>query len=304
MLLGVFAAFSLGCASATPQVDALLAGANTLPPTHMIEGVPFVAQGTGHCGPATLKMALQWSGKNISVDSLISQVYTPEMKGSLQADMISASRRQGMIAIPIEGFEALLQEINGDHPVIVFENLSVSWLPQWHYAIVFGYNLPSEKVIMHSGPEAFKSWDLRKFERSWSLGDYWGLVVLQPDHLSASANELAHVSAASSLEQIGQIEAASKAYQQILQRWPKSLIARIGLANISYLKKEYSRAVDFLRQATVDDPQSAVAWHNLVFAEARAGNAMEARRSALEAIRLASPDSRDLYVANLKEWLR
>lgn len=302
--MGILVLFLMGCASATPQADALLVGSKNNPAAKVIGVVPFVEQTAGYCGPATLTMALQWAGKNISVEELSSQVYTPGMKGSLQTDMISASRRQGMMAFPIEGFAALIQEINAGHPVIVFENLSVSWYPQWHYAIVFGYDLSAQKVTMHSGPEAFKNWDIRKFERSWSLGGYWGLVVLKPDQLSASANELAHASAAASLERIGKIEEANTAYQKILQRWPRSLVAHIGLANIAYTKRDYKRAVIFLDQARVDHPDSAVVWHNLVFAEAAAGNALEARRSALEALKHATPESRIEYADSLKEWLR
>ncbi|MGZ3774773.1 MAG: PA2778 family cysteine peptidase [Pseudobdellovibrionaceae bacterium] len=294
----------LGCASTTPQSELALNGAYDVPTSHIITGVPFVEQTSGQCGPATLTMALRWLGKDISVDQISSEIYTPSVKGSFQTDMISAARRQGLIAIPIKGLSALFQEINADHPVIVFENLSVSWLPQWHYAFVFGYDLQTQKILMHSGPEAFKYWDLRKFERSWSLGDYWGLVVLKPDQLAASANESAHVIAASALEQIGKTEAATRAYQQTLIKWPKSFVARIGLANIFYSNKEFAKAVKFLEQASSTNPNSPVVWHNLVLAQAAAGKLAQARKSAIEAIKRASPEDRDEYKNNLKEWLR
>ena len=292
----------VGCASATPQTNAIFSRGFTIPSYHVIEDVPFIRQTAGHCGPATLAMVLKWSGHDVGVDSLSTQVFTPDVNGSFQADMISASRRSGMVAIPIEGLTALLEEVKSGHPVIVFENLSVSWLPQWHYAVVFGYDLFNHRIIMHSGAEAFKYWDLGTFERSWKLGNYWGLVVLPPDQLSATASEFAHVTAASVLEQLGKTESAEKAYHQILQRWPKSLIARIGLGNIAYSKKEYSKAVDLLRQAVVDHPDSAIVWHNLVFAEAAIGNAKEARRSAFEALRWVDDEARSFYTESLSEW--
>lgn len=302
---GILLSFLLvGCATSTPQADALLTKVYDGPSSHVIEGVPFVKQSAGHCGPATLTMALQWAGRNISVDELAPQVYTPGMKGSLQSDMISATRRQGMMAIPIEGFEALLVELRANHPVIVFENLSLSWLPQWHYALVFGYDLRNQKVLMHSGPEAFKNWDLRKFERSWSLAGYWGLVILRPDQLSASADELAHIGAAAGLEQVGHLEAAKRSYQEILKRWPKSLLAQLGLGNIAYSQMDFVRARQILKKAKMDHPTSAIAWHNSAFAEGAAGNKSEARRSAVEALRWVSAGSRPYYLDSLKEWLQ
>lgn len=293
----------LGCASATPQADTLLMHVTPTKASSVIDGVPYVEQKAGHCGPATLTMALLWAGKNVHVDEVVSLVYTPGMKGSFQTDMMSATRRLGMTAIPIRGFADLIQELNVGHPVIVFENLALSWLPQWHYAIVFGYDLSNQSVMMHSGSEAFKKWDLRKFERSWSLGDYWGLVVLPSDQLSASGSELEHSANAASLEQIGQTEAASRAYQSILKKWPTSLVARIGLANIAFVKKDYVGARNFLRRARNEHPASAVAWHNSVFAEAALGEEREARRSARAAMLLAPPEVRSRYAVSLKEWL-
>lgn len=258
----------MGCASATPQADALLTNEFGSPSSKIIANVPFIEQQAGHCGPATLAMVLKWAGQDVSADGLASQVFTPGLKGSLQTDMISASRRRGMMAVPIEGLTALLAEVKAGHPVIVFENLSVSWWPQWHYAVIFGYDLPNHKVIMHSGPEAFKQWDIQTFERSWMLGNYWGLVVLPPDQLAATGSELDHSTAASALESIGQIASAQKAYRRILQHWPKSLVARVGLGNIAFAKRNYQEAVDLLRQALIDHPESKIVWHNLAVAEA------------------------------------
>lgn len=291
------------CVSAAPQTEALLLNTQGLPKSQQIEGVPFIQQSENYCGPATLTMALNWAGKKVAIEEVAAQVYTPGMKGSLQSDMVSASRRQGLVAIPIEGMTALLREVAAGNPVIVFENLSVSWLPQWHYAIVFGYDLSQQYVLMHSGPEAFKRWDLRKFERSWKLGEYWGLVVLPPGVLAATADELTHVRATAALERINKLNEASLSYQKILQRWPQSLGANIGLANIAYGKKEMTEAVRRLRKATEDHPHSAPAWHNLAIAQKAALMKKEAQRSAQRALELASVDERSTYARELQEIL-
>lgn len=291
-----------GCASATPQAESVLVETRGLPKFAEVEKVPFIEQAAHQCGPATLAMAMNWAGKNISVDEIVPMVYTPGMKGSFQADMVSASRRQGFLAIPIEGLPSLLKEVSAGNPVIVFENLALSWLPQWHYAIVFGYDLQRQQVLMHSGPESFKRWDLRKFERSWKLGGYWGLVVLPAGRLSASAGELSHVKAAAALEQIGKLDEARLSYQLILERWAQSLPAQIGIGNIAYSKKDYPAAIDILQQASLAHPSVAVVWHNLAIAQGAAKMKTAARHTALQALMLAAPEEKALYEKNLKEW--
>ncbi|MGE3975409.1 MAG: PA2778 family cysteine peptidase [Bdellovibrionales bacterium] len=287
------------CASSTKQADALLASPGSLSPTHEIQNVPFINQAAGQCGPASLAMAINSTGKLINVEELTPQVYTPKMKGSLQSDMISAARRNGFLAIPIEGLDSLLKEVSANHPVIVFENLALSWLPQWHYAVVFGYDLKQETILMHSGPEAFKIWDIRKFERSWKLGNYWGLVVLPPDQLAATANELSHATAAAGLQLVGKQKEAVTAYSEILKRWPQSLVSLIGMGNWAFERRDYKKAVSFLKTATRYHPQSAEAWHNLAIAEQAAKMNQSAYKSAQRALMLVAHDSKLQYEASL-----
>lgn len=297
----------VGCASSTVQVDALLEATNSsrLNASRSIEipNVPFINQEAGHCGPATLTMSMQAVGANTDLKTITSQVFTPGMKGSLQADMIGATRRNGLLALPIENLENLLREIAAGNPVIVFENLALSWLPQWHYALVYGYDLDQEVIVMHSGQEKAKRWDLRKFERSWKLADYWGLVVLPPDRLSATADELAHLTAASMVEKQGLIENSFKAYTAILKRWPQSLGALVGSGNYHFSKGDFPAATRSLSLAIKYHPQSATAWHNLAVAQQKANQIAQAKRSALEAVRLATDSLKPQYRASLKELL-
>ncbi len=251
------------------QTESFLAKPNELPSIKKIETVAFINQSVGHCGPATLTMAMQWAGVNVAIEDIATQVYTPGFKGSLQSDMISAARRNGLLAIPINNLEALLTEVAAGHPVIIFENLALSWLPQWHYALVLGYDLQKQTVTMHSGPTPYFTWDMSTFERSWMLGDYWGLVVLPAGTLAASAGELAHVTAAVGLENIKKNIEAENSYRKILQKWPDSLVGLIGLANLVYQNGARSEAIHLLQQAIRHHPNSVAAKHNLAVALAK-----------------------------------
>jgi len=257
----------VGCATPPRQMDAILRASPKTPPAAELKNVPFVKQTAGNCGPATLTMAILSTGKTVSIDEIAPMVMTQDKNGSLQLDMISAARREGLMAIQIDSLDELLREVAGGHPVIVFENLGLSWYPRWHYAIVFGYDLISQQVIMHSGPDAFKHVDMRAFESAWMLGNYWGLVVLPAGELSVATSELANLKAAAGLEQAGRINEANQGYQQILQRWPESLGALIGLGNVAYKRSDFRSAVHFLKRATDVHPDSIVARHNLEVAD-------------------------------------
>ncbi len=267
VLLLCFGFLISGCAARAVQTEMLLAEKHNLPSTALIKDIPFIDQSEGYCGPATLTMAMQHAGRDVKIEEIAQQVFTPGLKGSLQSHMISAARRNELTAIPIKNLSALLTEISAGNSVIIFENLALSWLPQWHYALALGYDLQKQEIILHSGHEAYFRWDLAKFERSWMLGDYWGLVVLPAGKLSATANEIAHVTAALGLENANNFAAAEKSYRAVLEKWPTSLVGLIGLANLIYKKGQYKESVVLLKQAVVAHPSSEAAKHNLLVAQ-------------------------------------
>jgi tetratricopeptide (TPR) repeat protein len=256
-----------GCITPAVQTEFLLVERGDLPISYIIEDVAFTDQTLGFCGPATLTMAMEAAGEKVQLEELAKQVYTPGFQGSIQADMVSASRRQGMMAIPIHNLSDLLKEISAGHPVIVFENLGFAWASQWHYVLIVGFDLNRQEIIMHSGHQSYVRQDMKKFERSWMLGEYWGLVVLPAGQLAATENEQEHVVAAVGLELAKKSYAAEKSYRKILEKWPKNLVALIGLANVVYVDGDYQQAVSLLQRAIVYHPKSEAAHLNLAVAE-------------------------------------
>ncbi len=258
-----------GCAIAGKQTREVLdLPVETLPRSSQIPDVPFINQTKNYCGPATLTMAMQFAGQNVTVDQLAPEVLTSSAKGSLQSDLISASRRRGMIAIPIEGMQPLVKEIAAGNPVIVLENRGFGWLPRWHYSIVYGYDLNTQELIMHSGHDANTRQYLNRFERGSKLAGYWGLVVLAPSKLSATGSVLDHLRAAAGLEQAERTAEADTAYKKILERWPDNLGGLIGVGNAAFKMKDYARARSHLKKAVKLYPDSQQAKHNLSVVEA------------------------------------
>lgn len=301
IVFALMAVWLAGCASAGLRDTEALALKQLLPSAHLIEGVPFILQSEGHCGPATLAMVMAWAGKPTSEATLAEQLLTPSLKGSLQSDLVGASRRSGFTALPISGWDALLREVAAGHPVIVFENLGLSWMPQWHYAVVHGYDLDRRELVLHSGPNQSERTSFRDFEASWRLGEHWGLVVLPPNRLGASSGELAHVKAALALEASGHRNAAWMSYRAVLEKWPRSLAAHFGLANLSFEKGDLELATRHLELATQFHPRSAQAWHNLALVRSAKGQEERAQRDARRALELASPAQEPSFKRSLAE---
>ncbi len=254
-----------------------------------VAGVPFIPQDELYCGPAALATVLGWSGAAVGQAELAAAVFTPGRAGTLPADLVSAARRHDRLAVAVAGLPALLTELAAGHPVLVLQNLGLDWAPQWHYAVAVGYDRPAGRLVLRSGREARRRVPLGTFEHTWARAGHWGLAVLPPDRLAASAGEAAMLEAAAGLEQGGRAAAARIAYQAVLLRWPESVGALIGLANASYALGELARAEHALRSATTLHPDSAAAWNNLAHVLAERGRPAAALAAAGRALALGGP---------------
>tara|TARA_B110001454_G_scaffold219204_1_gene252196 strand:- start:6762 stop:7598 length:837 start_codon:yes stop_codon:yes gene_type:complete len=263
--LTLWTVINFGCAT-TVVLEAPSMMSLSLPKEQVIPNVEFIDQEKDFCGPATVTMALRWNGIDADINHVAQNVFTPELSGSLPVDILSANRRYGMLAMSVNTMDSLMTEIAANNPVIVFQNLTVSWAPQWHYALVVGYDLTRKKIVLHTGHQPYMEMDLSDFEYTWNLADNWGLVVLSPDKLSSSASEMDHVKAAVILEQLKKSEDASVSYQRILEKWPNNLVALIGAANNAYQNGNRKLAIRILKHAVKVHPESVAAKNNLTIA--------------------------------------
>ncbi len=278
-----------GCAT-TPQTDSVRASTQFGHQISRVSGVPFFAQKAYQCGPASLAMALNWSGVPVAPEQLTPQVFLPKRKGSLQIEMVAAARRNGRIAYVIQpGLPSLLTELGAGNPVVILENLGLSWYPVWHYAVAVGVNVAADEVILRSGDAARQNMPLGLFERTWARSDDWGLLVLPPNRLPATAEKRPYLRAVAALERLNHFHQAHTAYTTALRRWPDSLVAQIGLGNTCYALKELACAEDAYRKATRLHPSSGIAYNNLAQTLADEGRLVEAVKSARQAVALGGP---------------
>lgn len=282
----IVAILALGGCISLPQTEALReSGAAGLPARAELVDVPYYAQEDLMCGPTSLAMALNAVGVDAKVASLTEQVYLPGREGSLQIEMLAAARRNGVLAYPLAPeLRAVLQEVAAGTPVVALLNLSgVKFWPVWHYAVVVGYDIEREEIILRSGPNPRRVTDAGFFEFLWKDGGYWAMVAVPPDRVPATAREEPYAAAAAALERVRRRE-AGEAYRALLSRWPENLIGLIGLGNVEYGAGNIAAAEAALRRAVAAHPQAAVALNNLAQTLADLGRLEEAEAAARNAV--------------------
>jgi hypothetical protein len=262
-----------------------------LPRQHELTKTPFFPQELYHCGPAALATALNAIDINVTPDQLVPEVYIPARQGSLQIEMLAASRRHGALSVKVAPrLDAVLKEVAAGNVVVVMQNLGLSWAPSWHYAVVVGYNLEQEKVWLRSGTFERFEMTLSTFQRTWARSEYWAFVALKPGSLPASDDPDAVAKAIVAFEKNSNKKDAYLSYDAAVKRWPNHLVLLMGLGNSAYALGNYSHATSAFREATAAHPDSAAAHNNLANMLMILGDAKAAKLAAEKALALVGAD--------------
>lgn len=225
--------------------------------------VPFFPQEDQQCGPAALATAMSAAGVERTPQELVKDVFVPARGGSLQVEMLAATRRAGLLAYRVPpDLGSLLREVDAGRPVVVLQNLLFDIYPRWHYAVVVGYDVRQRQMVLRSGGERRRVVSISQFDRTWARSARWAFLVLPPGQIPATATEDSYVAAAADLERVAPA-GARIAYEAALMRWPQDLVARIGLGNLAYMSHDRVAAEQQYRLATQEHPDSADAWNNL-----------------------------------------
>lgn len=214
----------------------------------LLVDVPFFPQDEYQCGPAALATVLVDSGVSTSPEALVPQVYLPGREGSLQVELVAATRRAGRIPYVVEPDpDALLAELHAGRPALVLQNLLVRSVPRWHYAVVVGTDPARNEVILNSGTERGLAVSAPKFLRTWNWAGRWALLALRPGELPARAEAVRYLAAVADFEAVAGAEAASAAYRAALERWPEDPRTHLALGNHAYGGGEHAAAAAHYR---------------------------------------------------------
>lgn len=211
--------------------------------------VPWHPQEALQCGPAALAEVLGWTGVDITPQELEPRLFIPAREGTLQTELVAQARQHDRaVHILDRNFDAILSELQHGHPVLVFQNLGLSWAPIWHFAVVVGYAPETAEFILRSGPHERATLGLNTFRRTWDRTDRWAMVATRPGTIPATAGPTHWLRSAADLEETGRLDAARAAYGAGRERWPEDAGFHLALINLHYQAGELEAAEQAARQ--------------------------------------------------------
>jgi tetratricopeptide (TPR) repeat protein len=249
-----------GCATG-PELQVLLDAESAVELTE----VPFFPQDEYQCGPAALATILVSGGTAVTPQELIPQVYVPDRRGSLQAELLAATRSHGRVPYVMRNsLTPMLAELRSGQPVLVLQNLGLERWPVWHYAVLIGFDPVERNFLLRSGTTRRQQTRARSFLASWDRAGRWSMVAVAPDAPPASADVLGWLQAVAPFESTGNLETAVKGYEAAVARWPEAAMAWTALGNARYLQQQFTTARMAYEQALALSPELWTARNNLV----------------------------------------
>jgi hypothetical protein len=271
--------------------------------------VPFIPPRSELCGSTSIEMvASYWQSTTpyipkLSTEELEARTLIPAKGGTLQIELVTASRVNGLIVYPMEPtFEALFLELSADHPVIVLVNRSFSWHPMWHYAPVIGYDEKKRSLIAHFSDQPNEPLSIATFAALWKRSDNWGVVLLPPGELPASVSLKTFLRAVHEFEKIDKGSGAIRAYQSALERWPDDADILFALANSYYNASNLLEAERNYRKLLTLNPSHPLALNNLAILLCRSGRSDEGLK-LLDKVVSDDPKIQSLVKSSREEML-
>ena len=304
-LLAVLAGAALGLLSAC-SINPPLHLAGILPgrPVVLLPSVPFYPQQDYQCGPAALAGVLAASGVAATPAALAPQVYLPGREGSLQLELVAATRRAGRIAYRVPGEPAeVFAQLQAGRPVLVFQNVQTRSFPVWHYAVLVGYDTRANEVYLNSGGQRQMAMGAPGFLRTWDWAGRWALVALRPGELPALPRLEPYIDAVAAYEAQAGATAATPAWRAARRQWPRDARPYLALGNTAYASGNLPVAIDYYRRGLRLHPGNPALANNLasVLGELGCPGAATTLLEPVQAQLAASSQWRPVIAATLAE---
>ena len=237
-----------GCASFDTRIP------ESWEPRVELTETPFYPQLEHHCGPAALITVLEASGAAPTYDDVVDRIYIPDLEGSLQVELMAATRSFGRIPFRLPGeLQPVLSEVEAGRPVLILQNLGIPGRPAWHYAVVIGYDRERAEILMRSGTEPQQKTPTRRWMRQWDWASRWAIVVLEPGELPVNPHRPAVLRALSDFDDHAPAEQRLRAWQAVAEQWPEEPLARLGTGNARHeLGALEDAAIDYEHALEID----------------------------------------------------
>jgi len=139
--------------------------------------IPYYRQETDYfCGPAALKMALEFFGKKVSQKKLAGLLKTNEKRGTLRRDMIKTARGFGLSARGFFGknLDEVKKFLNtGNIAIVIFVEPSSE---EDHYSVLAGVG---RGCVVLNDPLSGKNFEIKEkdFIARWNKWNRWFMVI-------------------------------------------------------------------------------------------------------------------------------
>lgn len=234
--------------------------------------VPFHPQEDNQCGPAALATVLGAAGVETTPEHLSPGLYLPAREGSLQVEILGATRRAGRIPYLLDPSpQALVGELESGRPVLVLQNLRTRGFPAWHYAVLVGLDAARNELRLNSGPSAGLAMTAPRFLRTWDWAGRWAMVALRPGELPQTADPARYLAAVADFESVAGSGAALPSWQAAAQRWPDHPGPALAMGNAAHSRGETAEAARFFRAGLALRPNHPVLANNLASVLGEAG---------------------------------
>lgn len=238
---------------------------SSVPTKTNLSNVPFFPQQPLHCGPAALATVLNYYDGQSTPTSLTDQLWTPEAKGTFSSDMIATVRAHELVPIPApKKLSELLELTSRGWPSIHLLNLGFKWLPQWHYAVLVGYDLEKQAVLMRSGTTEERWYSFYQFERTRRLAGYWSIIP-SPLNDFPAMNDWKP----SFKEVLNMLEVRPDLGNRVLvtsrNTYPEQWQFKYATANSFYGQSRFKEAAEFYIMAIEQSSREPEVWNNLAY---------------------------------------
>jgi tetratricopeptide (TPR) repeat protein len=259
---------------ATIMVALVLAGCAINPPLELTQlgtvdrvlltDVPFHPQTDYECGPAALAGLLGAAGVITSPQALSPQVYLPGRQGSLQIELLAATRRADRIPYILDTTpESLLAQLEAGRPVLVFQNTRTPDFPLWHYAVLVGFDRQRNELYLNSASQQAMTVAAPAFLRSWNWAQRWAMLALRPGEVPVGAQPARYTEAVLNFETVAGEAAAAPAWEAAVQRWPAEPLPWLALGNQAYAIGRLQVAAEYYRHGLDANRQDSALTNNL-----------------------------------------
>lgn len=282
-----------GCAS-SQKLDSLIDPEDALIQRSVRNDIPFIPQEARMCGPTVLQMLAIDLQQETDFQTLRKMSFNEREQGTFKSDFLSASRRIGLAPYRVDSLNELIQLSAEGHPVVVFQNLGLPSSPQWHYALVVGYDLDRNEVLLHSGTTAYQRMSFPRFLKAWDWGGSWAYQLARPADFPDRASFEEALDNAIVFDELAMLDQALEIYESMKFRWPDRFEPYLGSANVHFFLKDFESAVQDLERAIARNPRIPALYFNLAVIHFERGNLQAAKRWKALALQLLPDEERDL----------